>query len=376
MNFIAVDFETANFKRQSICAVGLAVVEDAKVVKTIHKLIKPSPDYYESINSSIHRITAEDTKNAPTFKELWSDLKPYFEKQNIVAHNAAFDFSALRYALDAYQIDYPELDYYCTMLLSKKALPGLINYQLPTLCKHLEINDLNHHNAESDALACAKLMIELFKKHNTQSFKELEKQLKFNKGKIYPNDYLPFSCCIKKKDPQTLFKEPKTGYEPDTEHPFYNKRVAFTGALSNLSREDAQRIVTDIGGITKPINVSRKTNYLVVGCLEYTKFGEGFKSSKLKLAEELIAEGHDLEIISEVDFFKMIHFDTASFEITISQIEADSKEIRNKARNKSDLKAVKLLSETTFHEYISRRQQHNNGEIQMAIHPWEIKQKN
>lgn len=354
MNFIAVDFETANFKRQSICAVGLAVVEDAKVIKTIHKLIKPSPDYYESINSSIHRITAEDTKNAPTFKELWSDLRPYFEKQNIVAHNAAFDFSALRYALDAYQIDYPELDYYCTMLLSKKALPGLINYQLPTLCKHLEINDLNHHNAESDALACAKLMIELFKKHNTQSFKELEKQLKFNKGKIYPNDYLPFSCCIKKKDPQTLFKEPKTGYEPDTEHPFYNKRVAFTGALSNLSREDAQRIVTDIGGITKPINVSRKTNYLVVGCLEYTKFGEGFKSSKLRLAEELIAEGHDLEIISEVDFFKMIHFDKASFETTISQ----------------------LLSETTFHEYINRRQQHNNGEIQMAIHPWEIKQNN
>ena len=130
--------------------------------------------------------------------------------------------------------------------------------------------------------------------------------------------------------------------------------MAFTGALSNLSREDAQRIVTDIGGITKPINVSRKTNYLVVGCLEYTKFGEGFKSSKLKLAEELIAEGHDLEIISEVDFFKMIHFDKASFETTISQ----------------------LLSETTFHEYINRRQQHNNGEIQMAIHPWEIKQKN
>jgi hypothetical protein len=50
----------------------------------------------------------------------------------------------------------------------------------------------------------------------------------------------------------------------------------------------------------------------------------------------------------------MIHFDKASFETTISQ----------------------LLSETTFHEYINRRQQHNNGEIQMAIHPWEIKQKN
>ena len=50
-----------------------------------------------------------------------------------------------------------------------------------------EINERlrpDHHNAESDALACAKLMIELFKKHNTQSFKELEKQLKFNKGKI------------------------------------------------------------------------------------------------------------------------------------------------------------------------------------------------
>ncbi len=84
MNFVAIDFETANFKRQSVCSVGLAIVENFKVVKTINKLIKPTPNYYERINMSIHGIKPEMTENEKNFSELWPELKPYLENNHVV----------------------------------------------------------------------------------------------------------------------------------------------------------------------------------------------------------------------------------------------------------------------------------------------------
>lgn len=333
MNFTTIDFETANFKRQSVCSIGLAIVEDFQVVKTVNRLIKPTPNYYENINMSIHGITPEMTENEPTFLELWEEIKPYLENQAVVAHNAAFDFSALRYSLDTYNIEYPNLDYYCTMLLSKKTFPGLINFQLPTICNHLEINNLSHHDALSDAIACANIMIEIGKKYEVNSLIELEKKLKFSKGEIFPNSYYPFSCSVKNSSPRTqLFEIVPETTKFDKEHPFYEKRVVFTGALSKLSRNDAKQIVANIGGIINPDTLSKKTNYLVVGIYDYNKYGEGFKSSKLKKAEEYIKEGNDLEIISEVEFFKMIHSEETSFEISVDKINEDSDELlwRNK----------------------------------------------
>lgn len=450
MKFIAIDFETANFKRQSVCSIGLAVVENFEVVKTINRLIKPTPNYYEAINMSIHGITPEMTEKEPSFKDLWNEIKPFIDNNKLVAHNASFDFSALRYVLNSYQISYPSLDYYCSMLLSKKVFPGLINYQLPTVCKHLGIDGLSHHDAESDAVACANVMIEICKANNVASLNDLEQKLELSKGEIYPNSYSPFICYIRKTSTnRQLFDIVPETTEFDEEHPFYGKRVVFTGALSKLSRNDAKQIVANIGGIIKPDNLSSKTNYLVVGTYDYNQYGEGFKSSKLKNAEEMIAQGKELEIISEIDFFKMVHSETTSFEIKTEQIEDDSKaflkrnkyndfsykkvyfssdlsierttafqhvgncsgyghdydtveipnsdyfvisdklitdlkngiknksiidfeKLRNGAQNRGNLSSVKLLSESTFLEYMERRVKFQNGEIKMAIHEWEI----
>jgi DNA polymerase-3 subunit epsilon len=341
MEFVAIDFETANFKRQSVCSIGLAFVKNFEIVKSINKLIKPIPNYFETINMSIHGITPEMTENEPTFSDIWHELKPYINDQQLVAHNASFDFSALRYVLDSYNLIYPTLDYYCSMLLSKKVFPGLINYQLPTVSNHLGINNLTHHDAESDAVTSAKVMTAICKKHNVNSLDELSQILGFSKGKIYPNSYRPFSCNVKKmsgtKQQSDIVSDTT---EFDKEHPFYGKHVVFTGALKKLSRNDAKQIVANIGGIIKPENLSSKTNYLVVGIYDYNKYGEGYKSEKMKQAEKLIAQGKDLEIISETDFFKMVHSEKASFEIRPEQIEKDSESFltRNKYNDLSNKK--------------------------------------
>lgn len=45
-NFAAIDFETANFERSSVCSVGIVVVRNGEIVDKFYSLIKPEPEYY------------------------------------------------------------------------------------------------------------------------------------------------------------------------------------------------------------------------------------------------------------------------------------------------------------------------------------------
>lgn len=182
MNFIAIDFETANSNRSSICSIGIAVVENGRLSDTKHILVKPIPNHYESINTYIHGISDKDTRNERTFKEQWGELKKYFHNQIIVAHNAAFDCSALRSALDCCGLEYPDMDYHCTFRLSKETLP-LYSHKLNDVSNHFRIA-LKHHNAESDAKASALIALKLCDQFKASSLKELSTHLGFKIGKI------------------------------------------------------------------------------------------------------------------------------------------------------------------------------------------------
>jgi len=156
-------------------------------------LVKPTPNYYEALNISIHGLTDNDTKNAKTFKQQWKSLKKYFHNETIVAHNAAFDCSVLRFTLDDAKLDYPDIDYYCTMRLAQEVLK-LPAHTLADVSKHFKIK-LNHHNAESDAQAAALIAINLCEKFKAGSLHELSTQFGFKAGKIIsqPKSYRPFS---------------------------------------------------------------------------------------------------------------------------------------------------------------------------------------
>ena len=193
MNFIAIDFETANNNRSSICSVGIAMVENGKLLGTEHLYIKPAPNYYEAFNTALHGISDKDTKNAETFKQQWKYLKKYFHNKTIVAHNASFDCSALRFALDAAKLGYPDVDYNCTWRLAQEAL-SLSNHTLANVSKHFKIK-LNHHNAESDAQAAALIALKLCDKYKASLLEQLSTCLGFKVGKIIGRSktYRPFS---------------------------------------------------------------------------------------------------------------------------------------------------------------------------------------
>ena len=45
-DFAAIDFETANGKRTSVCSVGIVIVKGGRIVNKIYRLIRPAPNYY------------------------------------------------------------------------------------------------------------------------------------------------------------------------------------------------------------------------------------------------------------------------------------------------------------------------------------------
>ena len=154
--FVAFDVETPNTFHSRICAVGLTVVENGKVLDTVSFLVNPETDFSWA-NTRIHGISEYDVLYAPTFPELWRELGPLLRSGVVAAHNAAFDMRVLRETLNSYEIYEPPLSGVCTLRLSRKFLPGSPNYRLDTLCGRYGI-PLRHHDAGSDSAACAELL--------------------------------------------------------------------------------------------------------------------------------------------------------------------------------------------------------------------------
>lgn len=111
-DFVAIDFETANRERTSICSVGLVRVENGDIREKIYRLIRPYPDYYSSWNTRIHGLTYRDTAHAAPFPEVWADISPELAGLPLVAHNSPFDEGCLKAAFRQYGMAYPDYRFF------------------------------------------------------------------------------------------------------------------------------------------------------------------------------------------------------------------------------------------------------------------------
>lgn len=165
-DFVAIDFETANQHRTSICAVGAVKVRDGVVTDTFYSLIHPVPDFYfNHLTENVHGISKADTADAPTFEKIWPEFSRWLENLPLVAHNAAFDGSCLRAILRHYGLTDTIADrpFLCTLQAARKSIPRQLcaTFTLPHLSSFLGIPFTDHHNALSDAKACAQIAIVL-----------------------------------------------------------------------------------------------------------------------------------------------------------------------------------------------------------------------
>lgn len=189
MRFTAIDFETANAHRGSVCAVGLAMVDAGQVVGRLHQLIRPEPLFFDPFNVAIHGITPDQVREAPTFAEFWPELWSKVSGP-LVAHNAAFDMSVLRTSLDRHGMPYPTTDYFCTRVLSSMAWPGHTSYALNHLARISGIQ-FAHHNAEEDARACALVALAACRHLDAPTLRDLEQVCPLRVGRLFAGGYQP-----------------------------------------------------------------------------------------------------------------------------------------------------------------------------------------
>lgn len=160
-DFAAIDFETANSERSSVCSVGVVIVRDGEMVDSFYSLIQPEPNYYNYWCSRVHGLCCADTDEAPVFPRVWEKIAPMIEGLPLVAHNKTFDEGCLRAVFRTYQMDYPDYEFHDTLRVARRLLKNLPDHQLHTVAAACGFDMKNHHHALADAEACAWIAREL-----------------------------------------------------------------------------------------------------------------------------------------------------------------------------------------------------------------------
>ena len=278
-DFVAIDFETA--KALDPCQIGMAIVKDGKIDKTINLLIQPIDNLYQRQTIIIHHIKPEMTENAPLFPEVWNKVKHYFENAYIVAHNANFDISVLSYVLEYYNLPIPQIaGYICTCDLNN-------HESLELACARYGISLEKHHDAENDAINCAKLYLAHINNQSKLSEEEVPDYIKVHT-----------SHSVKYKGHANLcgdiLAKDLTNADPD--NPFYNRKVVITG-LFDIDRDELACILKKMGAdIDK--SVGAKTNFLIAG--------KEAGPSKIHKALEMIEAGKHFRIINECELNEIL----------------------------------------------------------------------
>lgn len=163
-NFVVLDFETANICADSICQIGIVVVENNLITESKRFLIRPP--YVDFKFADVHGITFDDVKDKPTFGELWQQVEKYITGHTIATYNLPFDLNCLISTLSYYDISYPNFTAFDVLSNVRGCryfdceLSELRNYKLTTVAEKLGFEH-RAHDALSDALVTAQIQLYL-----------------------------------------------------------------------------------------------------------------------------------------------------------------------------------------------------------------------
>ncbi|MDD6823096.1 MAG: exonuclease domain-containing protein [Paraprevotella sp.] len=306
INCVALDLETATSVKSSICQIGITEVVNGVPQESKSWFVQPEGNVYDFMNIAVHGITPEDTKDSPSFPDVWKEVQPYLQNKIVVAHYTGFDMNALRDAFNKYGMEYPTFDYFCTFRIAKYIVKGCYSYSLGIVCDHLGIDFGIHHRADCDSLGCALLLLKCLEMDGS-SFDDLEAKYNFHRGKFAPSIFEAHHAIEK---PGVSYNEfiKSLNIDPSTideSNYFFGKSVCFTGTCQYGVRKQLLQKVAEIGGI--PTNdVTTKTDILVVGQQDYRVVGDSGMSNKQKKALKLLEKGQDIEILSEIEFLSRL----------------------------------------------------------------------
>lgn len=271
-NYVAIDFETATPERCSICSVGIVSVIDGVIMEKFFSLIQPPKNEYSNMCTSIHGITSSKTIHAPTFPEIYPEIRRRLINKTIIAHNAkGVEFHCLNNAMQLYNIQEDlNITWIDTMDIDKRSLEKI--------CEELQI-PLTHHDPLSDALACA----EIYNRYIQQG-----RQVESNNLTNTQVESQYYKRVHKSLDP-------KFDHE---DNPFIGKKIVVSGNFTTWPFRDDLCDLLEILGARISTSVSKATNILIVGLQAGDR--------KIEQMNENINNGKDAIILNENGIIELL----------------------------------------------------------------------
>jgi len=301
LDYVAIDFETANAYRGSPCALGLVRVRDGSPVDEQRWLIRPPAqvDYFDAFNIHLHGITPEMVQHAPRWSQVLPMLLDYIGDDVVVAHNAGFDIGVIRYACAVDGIPWPEMRFLCTLVLARRAL-RLGSYRLPWVADALGVEFTNHHDPLADTLAVVAVVRGLAERQGVSDLDRLAASLNVVIGRMSAGSY----AGSVRLGGGLLQPTVNTAADPDGH--LYGRVVVITGTLFSMTRQIAWEEAARVGAMPEK-NTTKRTNVLVVGDINPASLRPGSElTGKTRRAFELQADGQDIEVMAEDDFLQCL----------------------------------------------------------------------
>ena len=291
MNFVAVDVETANSDRSSICQIGLAVVRSGEIAQVLTQLVDPG-DFFDPRNIAVHGIDETTVRGSPGFKDVHGKIAGHFK--GVVVSHTVFDRTAISLACGSCGTRLRYEHWLDSAQVARRAWPEKYaqrGYKLGNVASDLGIS-FRHHDAGEDARVAAEIVLRAC----AHTGLDIDGWLRRIKRPAYRK-----SETGRRKSPES--SQP-FARQSDGRGTGFGEIVVFTGALS-ITRREAAGLAT-LAGCGVEENVTARTTILVVGNQDVRRPGEKEKSSKHRRAETLIGKGHPIRILGESDFRRLV----------------------------------------------------------------------
>ena len=264
--FFALDVETANVDRSSICQIGLVLFKDGREQSAWSTLVNPECEF-DAYNSSIHGITNTDVLDAPKYIQIHEEISKMVNG-HIIVHHSSFDRTAfnrrfVRSGVQAFQCDWLDNTAVVRRVWKEFSKKG---YSLKNLSRQFQM-PLSHHDALSDARVAGEIFSRALSESNTQP----EEWLTRSRKPISPSN-------------NSVAREGREGGL------FNGENIVFTGTLQE-SRMDCSKKAANVG-FNVQNSVTKKTSYLCVGIVDPTVLAGHSKTSKHRKAEKYLSLIH------------------------------------------------------------------------------------
>ena len=288
LTFNAVDVETANAERASICQIGIVHVRDGEIEDQWQTLVNQK-EWFDPYNVSIHGIDEDAVRYSPTFSELRGKLRSLLRGSVLVSHTS-FDRVAFERSMTRYNLEQLQVTWLDSARIARRAWPreyGQSGYGLKNIAKDLDIS-FKHHDALEDARATAEVVLSACAATETDI-----------------DDWL--SRVNKPILPGSSGSRLSASREGNAEGALYGETVVFTGSLVVPRREAANMAAKARCNVAT--SVTKQVTMLVVGTQDKSKLPGYEKSNMHRKAETLIRKGIGIRILSESEFFDLMSLD-------------------------------------------------------------------